>query len=91
MATKRNGKASRGFIKYNTYLFKDKDPILDIVATAIDDSGMTMKEVHESSNVSMSTLYNWRFGDTRKPQFCTVEATMRAVGQTLRPTAWKGK
>lgn len=90
MATKRkNGSnGTRGFIKYNTYLFKDKDPIIDEVRTTIADSGMTMREIHDSSNVSTSTLYNWLYGGTRRPQFCTIEAVFRSCGQTLKPTAW---
>lgn len=65
---------------YRTYNFVDKDPIIDKVRTAVEDSGKSYSKIHESSGVSTTTLYNWLHGDTRRPQFCTVAAVLNDVG-----------
>lgn len=76
--------AKRGFlVPYRSYSFVDKDPIIDKISTVIDDSGLSYREIHAQSGVSLSAMYNWRYGGTRRPQFCTVEAVARACGQTL--------
>jgi len=73
-----------GFFKpYKSYRFIEKDPIIDRVRTVVQDSGLTMKKIHEKSGVSTSTMSNWFNGGTRRPQFCTVEAVSRACGKTL--------
>lgn len=78
---------ARGYLRpYKSYVFRAKDPIIDTVRTITQDSGLTFKQIHEKSGVSTSTLYNWFHGRTRRPQFCTVEATGRACGKTLRWT-----
>jgi hypothetical protein len=45
------------FKPYLSYNFKDRDPVFDQLRTAIQDSGMKYKQIHEESGVSMSTLY----------------------------------
>ena len=74
-----------GYLRpYKSYIFRGRDPILNKVNAAINDSGLTKQEIHKRSGVSASTLYNWRpQGKTRRPQFCTVEATLRPCGKTL--------
>ena len=74
-----------GYLRpYRSYVFRGRDPILNKVNAAIADSGMTKTEIHKMSGVSASTLYNWGpMGKTRRPQFCTVEATLRPCGKTL--------
>ena len=84
-------KTVRGFIPYKSYLFRDKDPVIDQVRTAVEDSGMTFKEIHDASDVSTSTVYNWFYGNTRRPQFATVEAVARACGQTFQMNPYKGR
>lgn len=79
MAKKKNG---RGYITpYRTYLFTDKDPIIDLARTAVKDSDKSYTEIHADTGVSTTTLYNWFGGKTRRPQFCTVAAVLLAVGK----------
>ena len=75
---------SNGHLKpYKSYRFLTKDPIIDLTRTVVQDSGMSYVEIHEKSGVSTSTLYNWFHGQTKRPQFCTVNAVGRACGNEL--------
>lgn len=75
---------ARGYLKpYKSYVFRDKDPIIDKVRTAVQDSGKTYKAVSEGSGVSTAAMSGWFNGKTRRPQFATVNAVLRAVGKTL--------
>jgi len=67
---------------YKSYMFRDKDPIIDALRTAWDDSGDTYTKVSQRSSVSTTTMHNWFSGKTRKPQFATVAAFAIAVGKT---------
>lgn len=69
---------------YKSYSFIDKDPVIDLLRTAINDVGMELPEVSERSDVSVSTLYNWFFGVTKRPQHATVMAVTRAIGYDWR-------
>jgi len=81
--------AKRGYLKpYKTYLFREKDPIIDKTRTVVEDSGLSYAEIEEKSGVSTSTMYNWFHGNTRRPQFCTVNAVGGACGKEL---VWKNK
>ena len=75
MATKK-----RGFIKYKSYSFVNKDPVIDLLRTAKDDRKVTLEGIHSDSGVSVGTLHNWFRGKTRRPQFATVAAVARAMG-----------
>ena len=65
---------------YRTYVFRDKDPVIDVLRTAKDDSKAKTSAIAETSGVSPSTIHNWFMGKTRKPQFATVVAVARAIG-----------
>ena len=69
---------------YGTYAFRDKDPIIDHVRTAVEDSKKSYVEISAASGVSNSTIHNWFFGGTNRPQFATVMAVYRACGLTLK-------
>jgi len=71
-------------IFYRTYNFVDKDPVIDILRTAWEDSGLTLDDVAKLSGVSASTLYNWFHGNTKRPQYATVMAVGRALGGDFR-------
>lgn len=76
--SKRNGRTN-GFPIYRTYHFSGKDPaIVDVLKVVGDD-----KTTSEKSNVSRSTLRNWR-GKTRRPQFATLQAVAIANGKRFR-------
>jgi DNA-binding phage protein len=74
----------RSIITYKSYLFKDKDPVIDELRTMVQESGDSYTDLHDSSGVSTNTLYNWFKGETRRPQFATVMAVTRALGYDLR-------
>jgi len=75
----------RTYLKpYKSYVFKDKDPIIDVLRTAVSDSKRKYSSIQADSGVSTATLYNWFHGATRRPQFCTVNAVARALGKELR-------
>ena len=68
---------------YKSYVFKNKDPIIDLTRTIVQDSGYSYSAVSALSGVSATTLYNWFNGDTRRPQFASINAVGRACGKTL--------
>lgn len=72
-----------GFLGYKTYAFKDKDPIIDALRTAIADSGVSYEEIHERSGVAETTLFAWFYGLTRRPRYATVAAVAGAIGYDL--------
>lgn len=81
MAAKKAKANGRGALKtYKSYLFIDKDPIIDAFRTARSDSGKSYKEVEEESNVKVATLRGWEGGKTKSPFFKTISAAIRVVG-----------
>jgi transcriptional regulator with XRE-family HTH domain len=64
----------KGLKLYKSYSFRDKDPIIDAMRTAIADTGDSLAKVSERSGVSAGTMGNWFNGRTRRPQFATVAA-----------------
>lgn len=88
-------KKARGFISpYRTYMFKDKDPVIDFVRTKVDDSKMSYAQISDNSGVSKATLYNWSHGKTRRPQFATTAAALMSCGVdqiSLRKLIGNGK
>lgn len=78
--------AKRTIIKpYKSYMFKDKDPVIDVTHTIVQDSGKSYAEISEDSGVAVSTMGNWFTGPTRRPQFATVQAVVRALGYNFTP------
>jgi DNA-binding phage protein len=79
---------------YDTYRFRDKDPIIDVVHTCVDifatihniKFGRALKLLSTSSGVSQSCLYNWFSGSTRMPRFATVMAVVHATGRDIKIT-----
>ncbi len=64
---------------YKTYLFRDKDPVIDSLRDVVKKNGGYGK-VSTASGVSHGTLANWFDGPTRRPQFATVAAVARSMG-----------
>jgi len=73
-------KRGGGLHLYKTYMFRDKDPIIDVMRTAWEDEGETFAELNRRSNISTTTMRNWFGGVTRRPQFATVAAFVRGCG-----------
>lgn len=75
----------RGYISpYRTYVFTDKDPVIDKMRTLVEDSGESYVDIRAASGVSTTTLYNWFHGKTRRPQFATVNAVALSLGHEFR-------
>jgi len=66
---------------YHTYSFKTKDPAIDELRTIVDDQNATYGQLEKISGVSSTTLRNWFYGPTRRPQSATLEAVGRALGK----------
>ena len=78
-------KKAKGYLSpYRTYVFVDKDPIIDKIRTVVEDSNESYNAIHAASGVSTTTLYNWFHGKTRRPQFATVNAVALALNHELR-------
>jgi len=69
---------------YKSYVFIDKDPVIDVMRTMVQDSRKTFTQVERESGVTSTTLRNWFGGQTRRPQFATVAAVARSLGKTIR-------
>ena len=82
---------AKSFLKYTTYSFVDKDPVIDVLRTMQRDSGMSNSEIAEKSKVSATTIGNWFGGKTKRPQFATVAATAVAMGYITVPLTSEGR
>ena len=65
----------------------DRDPILEIVTHAIQESRLSNKKIAELSGITANTISRWQnYELTRRPQFFTVNAVMQALGYQLKFT-----
>ena len=71
-----------GFIP-GSYSFHEKDPLIDYVRTAIQDSGKSLKQISDESHVGIATIYKWIYGQTKKPQAGTLQAVLLVCGYEL--------
>ena len=75
------------FSGYKSYGFDgDHDPILDKLATVMEDGNLSWTEVHEKSGVSPQTILNYVYRLTRRPRFATLAAVFAIYGYDLTPT-----
>lgn len=72
---------------YKSYVFTDKDPMIDTVRTVIQDSGETLKKISEDSGVNSNTIAKWLYGETKQPRAASLNAVLRALGYKLEVTA----
>lgn len=78
----KSGSSKNGSLRtYRSYLFVDKDPIIDALRTAVSESHKSYTEIHAASDVSVGTMRNWFHGKTRRPMFSSVSAVVRALGK----------
>jgi hypothetical protein len=78
-------KPSTSFGYYPDYKFIDHDPVLDAIDTLRSEAGrdggpVTTQYIVTRSGVSATTLHNWYKRKTKRPQFATVKAVVRALG-----------
>jgi hypothetical protein len=76
-----------GFIVYSAYLFKDKDPAIDVYRTLAQDhfgkrnlSKEDYAEIEQQGGPNRNTVKAWFKGKTKRPQNATLEAAGRALG-----------
>lgn len=84
-------KRTRTPVRYTSYNFIDKDPIIDRLRTLIAHDGWTYSQIHEKSGVTVQTLHNWFSGPTKRPQHATIMAVIRALGYRMVLTKSKGR
>lgn len=83
---KRNGGGSGHFPLYRSYVFRDKDPVIDELRDLFkerfgkDVSNQAMTQVHAEGGPSITCMHAWFFGKTQRPQNPTIEAAGRAMG-----------
>lgn len=66
---------------YKSYMFRDKDPIVDAVRTVRQDKKYTYQEIEDKGGPKAQTVRNWETGSVRRPQFATVWAAIKAMGK----------
>jgi hypothetical protein len=71
---------------YRAYNFRTKDPEIDRLRTLIQDTygpkmgGKVYKKIESDGGPSVTSMYNWFHGKTKRPQSASVEACGRAIG-----------
>ena len=81
-------KAHKNFIPAQSWLgynWIDKDPELDFVLHAIEESGWTLERIEAETEknghkVSRYTLLAWFYKGTRQPKNVTMNSVMAAIG-----------
>ena len=68
---------------YKSYLFIDKDPIIDRLRTAITKSRLSYEQIEARSGVKVQTLHSWFGGKVRTPRYATIAAVASAIGFKL--------
>jgi len=76
---------------YNTYRFRNKDPVIDILRTLLEieasitntSFSATIRRIARNSGVAESTLWSWFSGPTRCPRFAGVMAVAHACGKEV--------
>jgi hypothetical protein len=78
---------------YKSYAFKDKDPAIDQIRTAVQkqagsrerkDMRRVYKHIHESGGPTPGCLVGWFEGGTCRPQFASLNAAARVLGMEWR-------
>ena len=73
----------RGFIQYKSYLFVDKDPVIDAFRTARSDTKSSFQDIRDAGGPTVGTMRNWESGGVKRPQFATVAAATKAMGKSI--------
>jgi hypothetical protein len=71
---------------YKSYVFRDKDPAIDILRTLVEDhfkerlSSKNLNKITHGGGPSLGCMQAWFFGKTKRPTNPTLEAAGRALG-----------
>lgn len=68
-----------------SYRFIDKDPIIDVVRTAIQAMGWSHAKLARESGLAETTISAWLDGETKNPQNASVDICLRVMGIDRRP------
>ncbi len=82
---------ARGILRYKSYSFRDKDPIIDAFRTLRQDAQMTFGAITSEGGPPPNTMHNWEYGDVKRPQFTTIWAAARTCGATGITSDEQGK
>lgn len=70
------------------YRFIDKDPVIDVIRTEAQRYGNLshdqLSKLSVESGVSVSTLHNWFFGETRRPQSLSTRFVLEALDVSIK-------
>lgn len=79
-----------GIVVYKSYMFRNKDPVIDELRTVFKDEGLLnskgFKAVQGRGAAKAGTYRNWFNGTTRRPQFASIQATAKALGYSYKLT-----
>lgn len=71
---------------YKSYVFRNKDPVIDELRTIIQDhfnghlNNDALRHIQEAGGPTVGAMRGWFFGKTQRPQSPTIEAAGRAIG-----------
>lgn len=73
---------AQSWLEYN---WVDKDPEMDFVLHAIEESGMTIEQIERETErlghkVSRYTMLGWFYKGVKRPQNCTINTVMACIG-----------
>src|SRR5262245_13688272 len=80
MANHKRGNGSSPL--YKSYVFKERDPILDAMAALRADAKISYQKIHEQGGPVATTMSAWETGKTKRPQHATIAAAASAMGAT---------
>ena len=70
----------------DSYLFRDKHPLIDMLRTKMQDEGVTYGDINRKTGVAVGTLVKWFDGTTRRPQATTLNQVAAYFGLELNWT-----
>jgi hypothetical protein len=71
---------------YKSYVFRDKDPVIDEMRTLIEShygdrlNSKSIRKITEGGGPSTTCMSGWFYRTTKRPQNATIEAAGRAMG-----------
>ena len=84
MASKK--KPTRAPRKYGAYLFRAKEPVIDMTRTLLEDvygrriDSKMLADTEKNGGPTVGCMRGWFFGSTMRPKNETIEACGRAQG-----------
>lgn len=65
---------------WSEYRWRDHSPVLDLIDTLIEDSGLPDEEVARRGLVSVGTIKRWRRRQVKRPLESCVTGVLRGLG-----------